>query len=129
MRAVAVQLVLCCVIHSTLAYSANLTGHHYDITIIHDPPGVDVGLNDGVIWPKAQWKGYIIDMIAQISVLADFSYELHLPSGNGSRCTGNATVDSKGYLCGQQVSLFFQGRGWCSLSSESARGGVRMYSS
>ena len=76
-------------------------GRHVKITVVHDPPGVDVGLangaqrcppqllapergkSGGVIYPKADWKGFIPDMIDQISELGNFTYELFLPSGTG----------------------------------------------
>ena len=41
------------------------------------------GKSDGVIYPKADWKGFIPDMIDQISELGNFTYELFLPSGTG----------------------------------------------
>ena len=84
-----------------------LTGQSFKFTVIHEPPYVDVGVNDGVILPKSEWKGYIIDMIAIIAQKAGFDYELFLPSGSGSGCPAGATdIElSNKYLCGQQDTL------------------------
>ena len=35
----------------------DLMGAHYNITVIHDPPAVDVGLNDGAILDSSEWTG------------------------------------------------------------------------
>ena len=85
----------------------DLMGAHYNITVVHDPPGIDVGLNDGVILDSSEWTGsvvrlttasnigrlcrFIIDMIHQISTPghANFSYTLALPTGAGAKCSGN----------------------------------------
>ena len=82
-------------------------GGHYNFTIIHEPPYVDVGISDGIILPKEQWKGYIVDMIRIIARKAGFSYTLFLPSGHGSSCPSGATDMelSTSYLCGQQDTL------------------------
>ena len=37
----------------------DLMGAHYNITVIHDPPGVDVGLNDGAILDSSEWTGSV----------------------------------------------------------------------
>ena len=37
----------------------NLMGAHYNITVIHDPPGVDVGLNDDAILNSSKWTGSV----------------------------------------------------------------------
>ena len=81
----------------------NLQGRHFKFTVMHDPPGVDVGLNDGVVLPKDQWNGFVLTIISQIATLANFSYELYLPSGNGTDCRGNTITDwARQYTCGQQ---------------------------
>ena len=85
----------------------DLKGAHYNITVVHDPPGIDVGLNDGVILDSSEWTGsvgrlttasnigrlgrFIIDMIGLISTSAhaNFSYTLALPTGAGAKCSGN----------------------------------------
>ena len=82
---------------------SNLQGRHFNFTVVHDTPGVDVGLDDGVILPKAQWKGYVLDIIEQIAQLSNFTYELYLPSGKGSHCRGNSTERwARQYTCGDQ---------------------------
>jgi hypothetical protein len=86
---------------------SSMGGQHIRITVVHDPPGVDVGLLNGrIIRPKHEWTGFIIDMISQISTLANFTYELYLPSGSGSACKRSSQEDwATQYLCGQQDVL------------------------
>jgi len=81
---------------------ANLRGSHFKFTVMHDPPGVDVGLNDGVLLPKGRWTGYVPSIIQQISTLSNFTYELYLPSGTGVNCQGNTPSEwARQYTCGQ----------------------------
>ena len=91
----------------TTAFYQNTLSGHYRFTVIHEPPYMDVGVSDGSVLPKSQWKGYIVDMIKIISQKAGFTYELFLPSGGGSGCgTGATDVElAKKYLCGQQDAL------------------------
>ena len=35
----------------------DLMGAHYTITVVHDPPGVDVGLTNGAIANSSFWTG------------------------------------------------------------------------
>jgi hypothetical protein len=65
------------------------------------------------------YSGYIIDMITNVAALADFKYELALPSGFGSSCTDGTVIDANStgpdtpydevyasaYLCGQEDTL------------------------
>ena len=73
-------------IGKTSAFYQNTISGHYNFTVIHEPPYMDVGVSDGIILSKDQWKGYIVDMIKIISQKAGFTYELFLPSGGGSGC-------------------------------------------
>lgn len=100
----AVCLLLC--LTCALGAQKTISGH-YNFTVIHEPPYVDLGVSDGSLLPKDQWKGYIIDMIKIISQKAGFTYELFIPSGNGVSCPAGATdmERSNMYLCGQQDTL------------------------
>ena len=44
----------------------DLMGAHYNITVIHDPPGVDVGLNDGAILDSSEWTGSVARLTAAL---------------------------------------------------------------
>ena len=89
------------------AVTTNLNGAHYDFTVIHDPPGIDVGVNNGAILDKSLWTGFVLDQMKQISEYANFTYELHLPSGTGSSCTPGADslTWARQYLCGEEDTL------------------------
>lgn len=94
------------------SFETNMNGYHLNITVVHEPPYVDVGLNDGTLLPKSYWSGYMIDMIRQLSTRAGFTYELFLPSGNGPSCTTNNpknlernVLNARNYVCGQEDSL------------------------
>ena len=89
-------------VRTCLSYNKqiSLSGQHFDFTVIHEPPYVDVGASDGMILDKAQWKGYILDMIAIVATKAGFTYELFLPSGNGPSCSGTSQLAwSMQYKC------------------------------
>ena len=89
-------------VRTCLSYNKqiSLSGQHFNFTLIHEPPYVDVGASDGMILDKAQWKGYIPDMIAVIATKAGFTYELFLPSGNGPSCSGTSQLAwSMQYKC------------------------------
>ena len=94
-------------IGKTSAFYQNTISGHYNFTVIHEPPYMDVGVSNGIILSKDQWKGYIVDMIKIISQKAGFTYELFLPSGGGSGCgTGATDIElATKYLCGQQDTL------------------------
>jgi hypothetical protein len=103
---VVVILLMSGLVPLSIGAQTSLDGQHFDITVIHQPPAIDVGLDDGAILANSQWSGYIIDMIDTISSLANFSYTLHVPSGTGSACHGGAASDwARQYVCGQQDVL------------------------
>jgi len=89
------------------AAQTSLDGEHFKITVIHSPPAIDVGLQDGSILASSEWKGYLIDMLRTISDLANFTYTLQLPSGAGSSCKANGTASDWAfqYGCGQEDVL------------------------
>ena len=93
------------------AAQSSLDGEHFKITVklhdlpltifnaaphqvIHSPPAIDVGLQDGVILASSEWTGYLIDMLSTISDLANFTYTLQLPSGAGSSCNATGTASN-----------------------------------
>ena len=83
-----------------------LGGRHYDLTLVHGPPFVDMGVDDGALLPPVQWSGYIVDMIEIVAARADFTYTLHGPSGVHAKCTSTDPLQAAGdYGCGQQDAL------------------------
>ena len=106
MSVVYLYLSICILIlRYSLSLETSMSGYHLNFTVIHEPPYVDCGLNDGVILPKSQWSGYMVDMISQISNRAGFTYELFLPSGNGANCFLDGSSNANNYGCGQNDAI------------------------
>ena len=100
------MLLMMGLLPSTMAVLTTLTGKHFNFTVVHDPPYMDVGYNDGVLLEESEWKGYIVDMIKMVSNKAGFTYSLQTPSGDGSSCSGSTAVDFvTQYVCGQEDVL------------------------
>jgi hypothetical protein len=104
-------VIVLAIVHTCWSYNKqiSLSGQSFQFTVIHDPPYVDVGASDGTILDKAQWKGYVPDMIDIIATKAGFSYELFLPSGQGPSCSGNSQLDwSMQYKCKYIIFIIYQ---------------------
>lgn len=93
----------------TVGYAASanfsLAGNHFNITMVHCPPFVDMGLSDGNdILPSSEWSGYIVDMVKMISreEYAHFDYTLVTPSGEGKSCGSSEAGWPYQYLCGEE---------------------------
>lgn len=57
-----------------------LTGQHFRITVGVEPGFVDVTEN-------GQYSGYLIEILEELALRAEFTYELRTPSGFGSLCS------------------------------------------
>jgi len=91
--------------------SVPLEGQSFTITVVEAEGYVEVDPTS-----DSGFKGYVIDMIADVAAKAKFDYTLKLPSGAGSDCVPqlgnndeNATaydpVYAAAYLCGQNDVL------------------------
>ena len=74
-------------------YCGSLDGRHLDITTVHALGFIDMGYEQGELWPASQWHGFIIDQIRWIAQQANFTYTLHSPSGLGADCLHNSAMD------------------------------------
>jgi len=84
----------------------SMKGAHVRLVTVHEPPYMDVGLNDGRIAPVEEWKGMLIDMLNQISQRGNFTYDLSLPSGRGPSCVGDTNASwARQYKCAQEDVL------------------------
>jgi len=95
-------LLFLLLLQKSAAFTMN--GEHFNFTMIHSPPFVNMGASNGVILPSSDWTGYLVDMIKVISHYADFTYTLQPPSGNGSSCVANGTSLewAYSYRCGEE---------------------------
>ena len=84
--------------------SFSLAGNHYNITMVHCPPFVDMGLSDGDILPSSEWSGYVVDMVRMLSreEYAHFDYTLLSPSGEGTSCGSSEAAWPYQYICGEE---------------------------
>ena len=57
-------------------YCGSLDGRHLDITTVHALGFIDMGYEQGELWPASQWHGFIIDQIRWIAQQANFTYTL-----------------------------------------------------
>merc|ERR1711871_630456 len=94
----------------------SLEGHHFNFTVVHEPPYID----DGLILDKSLWSGLVIDMINQFASQSGFTFELFLPSGLGPTCIASSSVATHAYatqyICGQEDALTLnQSDGYWSL--------------